>query len=157
MSRRPELAGSLGWSEEEEADIYTLGLSLSLPLFDRGRGETAAAVARREVAETLRLHRIRSATVETRRAYEAFVVLDEATGRQEAELLPLVRDSLDLARRAYEAGSVPIGELLVIRSQMLQARREILALSREAAGAWVELRAMTETLNPRSEEPELQP
>ena len=59
----------------------------------------------------------------------------------EASALPLLDENESLARRSYEAGEMGLAELLLVRRETLDTRREYLDRLRAAAVAAVDVLA----------------
>jgi len=137
----PDLGLRFGYMREEEADIYRGSISLSLPLFDHGQGIKATGKAReaslrieREAAENSTRSRVRS-------AYEAYQKLIEAVESFERNGIPQLEQTNMLARRSYEAGAIPLGELLSMQREFVQVRITYADLLLNAALAGIELEA----------------
>lgn len=145
-SRVPDLAVGASYSREGSEDIVQGTLTIALPVFDHGQGTTAVAEARGA--------RLRSeldatgsiATVEASTA-QATAELLSATARQfEAEGLETLENSERLAAASYEAGAVPLGELLAVRRELVQAKLDYADLLLGAANARAEWAASTGAL-----------
>lgn len=138
-SRRPDLGVRVGYAREEEADIVTGAVSVSLPMFDRGQGGEAIAQARADAVRVERDAVEASARGEIVSAHGAYLRLLDAAERFEADGLPLVEQSEALARRGYEVGAMALGELLAVRRELSEARITHADLLLAAALAGVEL------------------
>jgi cobalt-zinc-cadmium efflux system outer membrane protein len=108
------------YERHEGADILLGALTLELPLFQTGAGlrQTADARARRLglAAEASR----RSAIGAVQAAYAVHQHRLAAVSTL-AEVLPLVTDNLDLARKSYESGQIALTEWLLVRREALEA------------------------------------
>ncbi len=118
----PDFTPALRYERDEGRRVLWAGLSVSLPLFDRGQQLRAVAEVRAErlrwelearkrvlgtqVAGTLAQHDLRLAAV----------------GELEANASTLA-DSETLARRSYEVGQIGLAELLLVRREAAEARR----------------------------------
>ncbi|MBK8009767.1 MAG: TolC family protein [Deltaproteobacteria bacterium] len=142
-SRVPDIALGASYSSEESDDIVQGTLTVALPFFDHGQGTTAVANAR---GERLRaeLDATRSmASVESNTAQATAERLSSAARRFENEgLVPLER-SEGLATASYEAGAIPLGELLAVRRELVQAKVDYADLLLGAATARADLAAST--------------
>jgi outer membrane protein, heavy metal efflux system len=136
---RPEWALRTGFAREERADIVSGGVSIALPLFRRGQEEQAVGRARanslRAREEALR----RAAEAEVRGAFAAYQRRLQAVTELESVALPAVEDNEALAQRSFEAGEINLGELLLIRREILETRLSHLDLLLAARLAAVEL------------------
>jgi cobalt-zinc-cadmium efflux system outer membrane protein len=118
----PEIRPAIRYERDEGDRLIWAGLSVTLPVFERGeqvrgvglaraeglRAEAAAlALAlQNEVQGALDLHELRAAAVEELSANTATLA-----------------DSEELARRSYDAGQIGLGELLLLRRETVEARR----------------------------------
>jgi cobalt-zinc-cadmium efflux system outer membrane protein len=142
------LGRGLGWPElglgarherEEGDEILSAEWSVTLPIFDRGRGVRAEAAAR---ARRLRLAAAtldRAIDHEIRTALEVYRLRLAAVDEIEREALPLVEHNERLAERSYDTGGLGLVELLFVRRESLDTRREHLDRLLDAAAARTEL------------------
>ena len=137
----PDLGLGLGYAREEDADLLHGGVTLTLPLFNRGEGLQSTARARGRAARIERETRAAAVDVEVQAAFDTYQRLLAATERFERSGLPLVEQSDTLARLAYEAGAMHLGELLAVRRELVEARVTHADLLLNAALAAVELEA----------------
>lgn len=139
-ARFPDLNFRITYAREDGGtDIVLAGLAVTLPLFDRGQGDRAAARARQRRAElTLELTEDAVATeVEVAtRAYHSSVA---SVVKLEEDALPLVVRNEELSVTAYQSGKADVGTVIVVRREALDTRREYLDRQLEAALAGVEL------------------
>ena len=137
----PELDFSLRYGREEGASVAMGGLSLGLPLFERGQALRATGRAR---ARALRIEHEAAQNAmftEIRAAFARYQALTEATGELEAQALPSLTESATIARKSYEAGNIAMGELLVLQRELIDARMAHIDLLLETALAGIELQA----------------
>ncbi len=127
--------------ERDEGDDIALGeVSVPIPLFDRAQGRRAEAAARvRRLRLELDAAR-RAAHVELESALAVHAQRMAAVSELESAV-PLLDENESLARRSYEAGELGLAELLLVRRETLETRREHLDRVREAAVAAVDARA----------------
>lgn len=132
---------SLGYEREEGADVVHLGLSIELPVAERGQGDRAAALAsarfaqRRLEAEALRVRAEVLAAIERARALR-----DAASGYQEA-IVPRLEANERLTDAAFRTGSLSFSDVLSQQREVLAAREELLAIEYAAAVAAAEAAA----------------
>lgn len=144
--RVPDLALGAGYSREEFDDIVQGTLTIALPVFDHGQGTTAVAEARRERLR-VELDATRStAGVEASTSQLTTERLSAAARRFEQEGLATLERSERLATATYEAGAIPLGELLAVRRELVQAKLDYADLLLGAANARAELAASTGAL-----------
>lgn len=119
----PDVTGSLGVRrlERDNATAMVVGVSVPLPLFDRNRGNIAAANA--EVQGTAA--RAEAARIEAEAELRgAIAQADAAEARVKAAQASLdtAEEAYRLARIAYESGKAPLIELLAARHNLGAAR-----------------------------------
>lgn len=136
----PNLGIGASYSREESADIVQGALTISIPIFDRGQGITAVAEARRD------RHRAELSAAQARAGVEAKTAaavahrLREAAHRFEGGLSTLERTER-LVAESYKAGAIPLGELLAVRRELVEAKRDYADLLLRAAVAHADLNA----------------
>jgi cobalt-zinc-cadmium efflux system outer membrane protein len=133
--------------EREQADTILMGgVTITLPVFDRGQAVRAEAEARaarlRGELEALR----RQAAVETQAAISAYEHRRAALHELQATALPLLEDNERLARRSYEEGEIGLGDVLLIRRETIETRRALLDQHHAASLARVEVLFVTGAL-----------
>jgi cobalt-zinc-cadmium efflux system outer membrane protein len=137
--RWPRLDVGAGWKREQESEITSALVGLTLPLFDRGQllRDESRARSRRLHGELTALQRALVVEVET-----AFSVYRKsvAAARALEDAMPLVHENENLVRRGYETGQLGLGELLLLRREIIEAREVYMARLLDAALAGVELR-----------------
>ncbi|MFK8001882.1 MAG: TolC family protein [Polyangiales bacterium] len=138
-SRWPNFALGARYARDEADDVVQGIFSIQLPFFDRGQGEVAIASAREEVAQRQLESATMAASVELDTSQRAARALSRAARQFEATGLPALARAEELATGNYEAGAVPLAELLLIRRELLHARTTYLDQLFEAAAAQAEL------------------
>ena len=136
----PEL--TLGWQRQEAgAEVLEgpiLGLSWSLPLFDRNRAERAAAEARIAGAEA-RLEAVRRRITASREAARAaFSSLSESLAEAETALVES-GEMLDGAEAAFRLGETSLTDLLETHRSVTEGHLAVLDLRAETLAAHREL------------------
>ncbi len=123
----PDVTGSFGVRrlERDGATALVVGVALPLPIFDRNRGNIAAAEAEARAA-TARAEAVRLESEAERRG--ALAQLEASTLRVKAAQASLAtaQEGYRLARIAYEAGKAPLSELLAARHNLGTARGVVL-------------------------------
>lgn len=107
--------------EQERSNALVAGISVPLHIFDRNRGNIAAAQAEERGAQA----RLADARLEARAEVEAGQALleaAEARAQATATTLATAEETYRLARIAYEAGKSPLIELLAARHGLGVAR-----------------------------------
>jgi cobalt-zinc-cadmium efflux system outer membrane protein len=137
----PELGVGARYEREERADVVLGEVALTLPVFERGQGLRAESSARiRRLRLELDAAR-RAAGVEVETAFAVYTQRASAARELEAGALPLLDENEALARRSYEVGQIGLAELLFVRREVLDTRREHLERLLAAAIAAVDLEA----------------
>jgi cobalt-zinc-cadmium efflux system outer membrane protein len=134
----PDLGLAARYERDERDDVVVGEASFALPVFDRAQGARAEAGAR---ARRLRLElesARRAAAVEVETALRVHERRVKAAEALEASALPLLDENESLAQRSYQAGEMPLAELLLVRRETLDTRREHLERQLEAAEAAVD-------------------
>jgi cobalt-zinc-cadmium efflux system outer membrane protein len=119
---RPELGVRGGLAREEGAEIVTAGVVVTLPIHNRGQETIAVGEARasalRQALEAAR----RAADAEVRGRYVALSRQLAAVRELETTALPALEDNESLALKSFDAGEIDLGELLLIRREILETR-----------------------------------
>ncbi|MBD3222341.1 hypothetical protein GF314_13970 [bacterium] len=138
-ARWPEVGLGARIGREEEADVLRFGLSLGLPVFDRGAGDRAVATAAGRIA-AIELETARR--VRTDRALRAW-----ARHRELAATLAAAGESVTaavdasgrLSQESYRLGEIPLDRVLLVQRDNLEARNELNDLRLTAALAALEV------------------
>ncbi len=136
---RPDFAVRTGVEREEGADVVLAGVAVALPLAQRGQEERAVGAAR---AASLRAQldaARRAAETEVRAAFASYEAQRRAAEELARTALPAIDDNEALARRSFEVGEIDLGELLLVRREILETRLAHLDLLLAARLAAVEL------------------
>jgi cobalt-zinc-cadmium efflux system outer membrane protein len=118
----PELAPGVRYERDEGTDVVWAGLSVTLPVFDRGRAQRAAGESRAGLVRARIAALERAIENEVRTAHRAYELRREAWAEMSGALAT-ADDNEALARRSYEVGQIGLGELLAVRRETLEARR----------------------------------
>ena len=138
---RPGLGVRGGVGREEGAELVTAGVVVSLPLHDRGQ-ETLAVGEARAAALRLALEAARrAAEAEVRGRHAALLRHLDAARELERTALPALEDNESLALKSFEAGEIGLGELLLLRREILETRLTHLERLLDASLTRVELEA----------------
>ncbi|MCB9546794.1 MAG: TolC family protein [Myxococcales bacterium] len=137
----PDLGVHLRYAQEEGVHRVLGGVRLALPVFDRRAAEVAQAQARAEGLRGARAVAERDGRAEVLAARVRCERLVAAVETFERDGLPSLEASVDLARRAHEAGALPLVELLAVQRELLEARESHARLVHDAAQASVALAA----------------
>ncbi|KRA67176.1 transporter [Caulobacter sp. Root656] len=121
--RMPDLAVTFGVRrfQDEDATAAVFGISAPLPLFDRNRGAVAAATANAQAAEA-RLAMAQAEQDGDRRAASAQAAAADQTLEASRQAEAAAAEAYRLARIGYDAGRLPLSELLAARRDLIAAR-----------------------------------
>jgi len=124
---RPDVTVSLGVRrlEAEGANALVAGVSLPLPLFDRNRGNIAAAQAELHRADARASAALLDANAEINAAQALGAAADARVAAAE-HALQTAQEAYRIARIAYDAGKSPLIELIGARRGMGNARAVVL-------------------------------
>lgn len=145
-ARMPNVAVGAAYIREESADIVQGTLTVALPVFDRGQGTVAVAEARGDRLRSELDALERGVPVEAHAARARARTLAHAARQFEQEGLAELARAERLAAASYEAGAIPLAELLALRRELVQAKLDYAALLLEAALARTEFVASTGAL-----------
>lgn len=121
LSQFPDV--SIGITRARDvSDVHTtgFGVTLTLPLFDRGRGNIAIQSATREQLRAEYLARLDQAVADSWRLWEQARLLDGQLRGLDRRLPPL-RASVESARRAFQTGNFPAASYLTLVESYLGA------------------------------------
>lgn len=121
--RTPDVTFSFGIRrfQDEDATAAVFGISAPLPLFDRNRGAVATAAANAQAAEARLAMALAEQDGDRRAAIAQAAAADrtlDASRQAEAAAAEVYR----LARIGYDAGRLPLSELLAARRDLIAAR-----------------------------------
>jgi cobalt-zinc-cadmium efflux system outer membrane protein len=121
--RVPDVAVSFGVRrlQGDDATAAVFGVSVPLPLFDRNRGAVAAASANAQAAEA-RLAMVQAEQDGDRRAASAQVAAAGQTLEASGQAQGAASEAYRLARIGYDAGRLPLSEVLAARRDLIAAR-----------------------------------
>lgn len=132
----------LARSEEIEA-ILGPGLSFTLPLFDQNQAQIAKAELALHEADALLESLKRTVMQETREAVDRMTTAWSVARLYEQDVLPLARTTLELSESAYQAGQMPILNVIDAQRSLLETRQAYVAALQNAAAALVDLERAT--------------
>ena len=136
----PDVSPAVRYERDDGNHVLWGGLSLTLPLFNRGQEQRAVGAVRAERIRGEIAALKRAVQSEVAAAWEAYGFRLKAADALQATVAAL-DDNDVLARRSYEVGQIGLGELLLIRRETVEARAALLQRQVEAGQARVELQA----------------
>jgi cobalt-zinc-cadmium efflux system outer membrane protein len=119
---RPSLGVRGGVAREEGAEIVTAGVAVSLPVHNRGQETLAVGQARAAALRQALTAARGAAEAEIRGAYSALARRMAAVRELEGMALPALEDNESLALKSFDAGEIDLGELLLVRREILETR-----------------------------------
>ena len=138
----PEISPGIRYERDDGDRLIWAGLSITLPVFDRGQQVTAIGRAR---ADRLRGEaEVRKQMLQTQ--VQGALALHElrlAAVKELAANAEILADSEALARRSYDVGQIGLGELLLLRRETADAGRQWLDSLLDLAQARAELDSLT--------------
>jgi cobalt-zinc-cadmium efflux system outer membrane protein len=138
---RPGLGLRAGVAREEGADILRAGIAVTLPVHDRGQETLAVGQARASALRQALAASRAAAEAEVRGGYAALTRQLAAAQELETTALPALEDNESLALKSFEAGEIGLGELLLVRREILETRLAYLDRRLDAALTRFELEA----------------
>ena len=138
---RPEWGVRGGVAREEDAEIVTAGVVVSLPIHNRGQETVATGQARADALRQALTATRGAADAEVRGRYSALMRRLAAVRELEQTALPALEDNESLALKSFEAGEIDLGELLLIRREILETRLAYLERLLDASLTRFELEA----------------
>jgi cobalt-zinc-cadmium efflux system outer membrane protein len=139
--RWPTVAPTFSFKRDEGDRIVQGGLSLTLPIFNRGQELQAVGEARTRRLEREIEAAKRAVAVEVRTALEVYNMQVAAVEELERDALPSLEENETLARRSFEEGEIGLVELLLIRRDAFETRTSYAERLLEAAVAGIEVEA----------------
>jgi cobalt-zinc-cadmium efflux system outer membrane protein len=139
-ARWPDLTPAVRFERDEGTNVLWGGITLSLPLWNRGQETSGVAQAR---SSRLRLQTValrRAARAEVRSALEAHRLRVDALAELETTASRL-EENASLARRSYEVGQIGLAELILVGRETVEARLLLLERRLEVAESGTELLA----------------
>jgi len=119
---RPGVGVSGGVAREEGMDIVRAGIVLTLPVHDRGQETLAVGQARAAALRQTLAAAQSAAETEVRGRYSILTHQLAAVRELEHTALPALDDNESLAGKSFEAGEISLGELLLIRREIVETR-----------------------------------
>jgi len=131
----PRIGASYSHEQESNTAIVQTVLSFDLPLFNRNkaaRGVAAARVAQSETALEATDRRIRQ---EVLAAVARLQAAQSAADGYASDVVRAMQENMELVTESYRAGKIDFLQLLLIRRQTLEARREYIDVLEELNAA----------------------
>lgn len=145
----PDVTVSVGVRrfEADDATALVAGVSVPLPLFDRNRGNVAAARAEEAAAEA-RLSATRLEAAAAVRASTARTAAAQSRLAAAREGERTAQEAYRLSRIGYEAGKLALAELVAARRALAEAREQSISAAVERIGAQAVQARLTGAVTP---------
>ena len=140
--QKPDLYVAGGYKRTAGADTAVLGVSLSVPLFDRNQRAVAMATGDAQAAAFDAAALEARVAAETRMVFVSAQALGERAGRVDIDLIAPAEIVRAAARSSFREGAADILTLVDAERVYLEAHREALQLKLEAVAAAVEARLL---------------
>jgi len=127
------------YQREEDAEIVQGTVSIDLPLFARNQAGKGVSRARTMQAESLVAALERQVAQEVALAVESVEVARETLEGFAGDVLKALDENVALVNKGYEAGKIDFLQLILIRRETLEARRDYIEALEELNTAEAEL------------------
>jgi cobalt-zinc-cadmium efflux system outer membrane protein len=137
----PRLGASYRYEQDTDTNVVLGVVQLDLPVFNRdtaARGVTAARVGQLAAALTATERRI---SLEVQTALDRVRAARAAAQGYAGDVLEAMEQNMDLVTSSYRAGKIELLDLIVIRRQAVEARREYIDVLEELNAAQAQLYA----------------
>lgn len=143
--RRPDIAarGGVRLSREQEAVGFVAGLSLPLPLFNKGGARVAQAQAEAEQAALAAEAQRREARTRAERALADWRSAERTLRLIDEQTIPAAQRLVTLAERGFRLGALPFRDLADARISLSNGRRSRLDALEQIARAKADLAEVT--------------
>ena len=136
--QRPDLQIGPGYTYEEGHSFFTVGLSATLPVFNRNQGPIAEAEARRQQAAAAFLQKQTQVISESESSLARYKAALAELAEADGSLRQLEESELRRTQRAFEAGEedrLTLNGVRVEHAVVARARLEALTRAQSALGA----------------------
>lgn len=139
------LEASYGW-RENRADLFSVGVSLTVPLFAGKRQDPQVAASQKKYLAAREAVRDTRAKLETRKvsAEASISALDKRINNYQTKIIPQLKTLRTLARSEYRSGRSDFDQALKAEEDLIKADRSVLSLRVERARKIIELRYLLE-------------
>jgi outer membrane protein, heavy metal efflux system len=134
----PDLSPAVRYERDEGQRVLWAGLTVTLPVFNRGQELKAVGEARAQRIRTELEALTRAVQTEVKSALDAYALRLQAAEELQNTLAILDENEV-LARRSYEVGQIGLAEFLLVRREVLETRMARLDRLLEAAEARADL------------------
>jgi cobalt-zinc-cadmium efflux system outer membrane protein len=139
--RRPDIAPRVSVSREQDDHILLGGVSIALPVYNRGQALTAEADARIRRLTEERAAVLRALDVEINAGLTSYARKRAAADDLRDNALPAAADNETLASRSLDAGEINLLNYLLVRQDVSTTRLSYVDAQLDAALAAIEVDA----------------
>lgn len=131
-----------------------VGVTATLPVFDRGKGDRARAAVARLAAEAREIAVERSVRAEVSRAYATLVAAGDELTLATSRVLEPAREQQQLLESAYAEGAIDLPSVLLLRAPLVESELEYWDTWERFQMAEVDLRSATGAILDQAPAPE---
>ena len=139
----PDLGVNLRYSREKDPDltfdVFAIGISVPLPIFDRKQGERLTARSSMRKADIEEKAVRWQAERDIRSAYRSYQAARDAVRAFDLDVVGKLNENLTLARESFQTGKIGLVEFNVVRRDLVETRFAYLDARREAVEALIAL------------------
>jgi len=117
----------------------TFGVSIGIPVFDRGQGAKAEAAISIRQAQERRLFAERVIRSEITASFRRIEAADRALTAFKTGVLPRSRENVETVRKVYEVGGLKITDLIAEQRKLLEANNDLIEILTERYRAQADL------------------
>ena len=117
----------------------TFGVSIGIPIFDRGQGARAEAAISIRQAQERRLFAERVVRSEIAASFHRIEAADRALATFKIGVLPRSRENVETVRKVYEIGALKITDLIAEQRKLLEANNDLIEILTERYRAQADL------------------
>src|SRR5262245_13295620 len=139
--KKPDLGWIARAKRDEGNPAAMAGVSMVVPLFNKGQEQIATGIARERRAGLERSAVENELDLRARAARTTFQLRLAAIDPLERDVLPGLEENERLARRSFEVGELSLIDLLVIRRELVDGRLQYVDALADAAIAAIEWQA----------------
>ena len=139
--RIPDLTVSVGsqYDALERERVNVVGLSMSIPLFNRNQGNVLAAARRTDQARDLRNASELRLRTEIQTTLDQWRTANTEVASFNQTILPAAQSAVDTATRGFEMGKFNFLDVLDAQRTLISARTQYIQAITEATNAWVRI------------------
>ncbi|MFP2956639.1 TolC family protein [Myxococcus sp. 1LA] len=135
----PRPSVGLAYGREENDTILQGTFAIDLPVFNRNQAGRGTSAAREQQAQQRLAATERFVRAEVELALNRYQAAQAAAALFDTEVLAALQENQDLVTEAYRAGKVDFLQLLIIRREALEARRDYIEALEELNAAHAQL------------------